>query len=443
MHDGRSWPADKVERRNIETLIPYARNSRTHSDEQITQIASSIKEWGFTNPILVDAQNEIIAGHGRLLAAKKLNLKEVPCIQADDWTEAQKKAYVIADNKLALNAGWDEELLKVEFNELTDLNFNLELTGFSLDELGNLFDEKEEEINRAGNLTNKFLAPPFSVLNSRDGWWQDRKKKWIELGIESEEGRDDDLTFNNNIAEMAGMKISNTSVFDPVLCELVYRWFCPKNGNIVDPFAGGSVRGIIASKLEKNYFGHELRSEQVESNRKQSKLICENFLPIWEIGDSININKTFKDVKADLIFSCPPYVDLEVYSDDKNDLSNMDYNSFLVNYKKIIEKSCSLLNNDAFACFVVGEVRDKKGYYYNFVGETINAFLDSGLKFYNEAILVTMVGSLPLRAGKGFSVSRKLGKTHQNVLVFVKGDPRVASEKCGEVEVDLSGFDDE
>ena len=91
MDDGRSWPADKVERRNIETLIPYARNSRTHSDEQITQIAASIKEWGFTNPILVDAQNEIIAGHGRLLAAKKLNLKEVPCIQADDWTEAQKK----------------------------------------------------------------------------------------------------------------------------------------------------------------------------------------------------------------------------------------------------------------------------------------------------------------------------------------------------------------
>ena len=111
-----------------------------------------------------------------------------------------KKAYVIADNKLALNAGWDEELLKVEFNELTDLNFNLELTGFSLDELGNLFDEKEEEINRAGNLTNKFLAPPFSVLNSRDGWWQDRKKKWIELGIESEEGRAEELTFNNNTA---------------------------------------------------------------------------------------------------------------------------------------------------------------------------------------------------------------------------------------------------
>ena len=143
--DGRSWPADKVERRDIETLIPYARNSRTHSDEQISQIAASIKEWGFTNPILVDSDNEIIAGHGRLLVAKKLNLKEVPCIQANNWTEAQKKAYVIADNKLALNAGWDDSLLKIEFKELTDLNFDVELTGFSLEELATLFDERNDD----------------------------------------------------------------------------------------------------------------------------------------------------------------------------------------------------------------------------------------------------------------------------------------------------------
>ena len=115
--NGRSWPADKVERRNIETLIPYARNSRTHSDEQVTQIAASIKEWGFTNPILIDGDNGIIAGHGRFLAAKKLNLQDVPCIEAKDWTEAQKKAYVIADNKLALNAGWDDSLLKIEFRD--------------------------------------------------------------------------------------------------------------------------------------------------------------------------------------------------------------------------------------------------------------------------------------------------------------------------------------
>lgn len=123
---------------NTADLIPYARNSRTHSEEQIAQIAASIREFGFTNPIIIDPENNIIAGHGRLLAAQKIGLKEVPCVVVSGWSEAQKKAYVIADNKLALNAGWDEEMLKLEFDELDDLGFNLELTGFSLDEIGNL-----------------------------------------------------------------------------------------------------------------------------------------------------------------------------------------------------------------------------------------------------------------------------------------------------------------
>lgn len=120
---------------NVADLIPYARNSRTHSDEQVTQIASSIKEFGFTNPVLIDRDNGIIAGHGRVMAAKKLGMKEVPCIVADGWTDAQKKAYVIADNKLALNAGWDNATLALEFAELQELGFDLSLTGFSAQEL--------------------------------------------------------------------------------------------------------------------------------------------------------------------------------------------------------------------------------------------------------------------------------------------------------------------
>jgi DNA modification methylase len=145
MKDGRSWPADKVERRNIKSIIPYARNSRTHSDEQVAQIAASIKEWGFTNPILVDVDGEIIAGHGRLLAAQKLGLDEVPCITAVGWSDAQKKAYVIADNKLALNAGWDNDMLSIEFAELKDMDFDLGLTGFDADELAKLLQEPEKD----------------------------------------------------------------------------------------------------------------------------------------------------------------------------------------------------------------------------------------------------------------------------------------------------------
>ena len=127
----------------VKDLIPYARNSRTHSEEQVTQIASSIREFGFTNPIIVDQQNNIIAGHGRILAANKLKIKEVPCVVVTGWTEAQKKAYIIADNKLALNAGWDEKMLSLEFDELQDMGFDLSLTGFSVSELSGLFFEPD------------------------------------------------------------------------------------------------------------------------------------------------------------------------------------------------------------------------------------------------------------------------------------------------------------
>ena len=125
----------KIEQRAIEALIPYARNSRTHSDAQVAQIAASIREFGFTNPVLVDKDGGIIAGHGRVMAARKLGLKDVPCIALGHLTAAQRKAYIIADNKLALNAGWDEELLAVEFADLKDAGFDLELTGFAAGEL--------------------------------------------------------------------------------------------------------------------------------------------------------------------------------------------------------------------------------------------------------------------------------------------------------------------
>jgi ParB-like chromosome segregation protein Spo0J len=129
--------------KNIKDLIPYCNNSRTHSDEQVQQIASSIKEFGFTNPVLIDEQGGIIAGHGRVMGAKKLGLNKVPCIVLDGLSEAQKKAYIIADNKLALNAGWDDELLKVELNSIALDGFNLDLTGFNIDEISKLFDESK------------------------------------------------------------------------------------------------------------------------------------------------------------------------------------------------------------------------------------------------------------------------------------------------------------
>lgn len=241
----------------------------------------------------------------------------------------------------------------------------------------------------------------------------------------------------------ADRSVSGTSIFDPVLCEIAYRWFSPVGGLILDPFAGGSVRGIVASKLGRQYIGHELRQEQVDANRIQGGELCgdDEHPPAWIAGDSRNIDTTCADVDADMVFSCPPYADLEVYSDDPKDLSTMKYSDFRTVYFEIIKKACDRLRPDSFACFVVGEVRDKRGHYIDFVGDTVQAFRDAGLHYYNEAILITAVGSLPIRAGKQFSSGRKLGKTHQNVLVFVKGDGKKAAARCGVVDVDESMFD--
>ena len=442
-------PCMKIEQLPTADLIPYARNTRTHSPEQVAQIAGSIREFGFTNPILIDGENGIIAGHGRVMAASKLGLAKVPCIRLAHLTDTQKRAYIIADNKLALNAGWDEEMLGLELADLREADFDLGMMGFDEDELSDLFAEPAPEAESSGesgsgSLASKFGVPPFSVLNARDGWWQDRKRKWIALGIDSEEGRNAPAGGSPDmLARQSGE--SGTSIFDPTLCELAYRWFSPSNGTVLDPFAGGSVRGIVASVLGRQYIGVDLRQEQVNANRIQGDKICPNLPPAWHNADSRDIDKICHDVDADFIFSCPPYADLEVYSSNPLDLSTMDYADFKEAYFEIIAKACSRLKQDRFACFVVGDVRDKSGNYYNFVGDTVEAFKSAGLNYYNEAILTTPCGSVAMRAGNSFSTSRKLGKAHQNVLVFVKGDGKKAAQACGECdfgELSAEGIDD-
>jgi hypothetical protein len=187
-------------------LIAYVRNARTHSDEQVAQIAASIAEFGFVNPILIGADDVIIAGHGRLTAAKRLGLAEVPVIVIDHLSDAQRRALVIADNKLAENAGWDEAMLRAELSALQDESYDLDLLGFAEDELGRLLDSMNADVGGAeaedgaaedapqpaqssSTLAERFGVPPFSVLDARKGWWQDRKRAWIALGIRSELGR--------------------------------------------------------------------------------------------------------------------------------------------------------------------------------------------------------------------------------------------------------------
>lgn len=292
------------------------------------------------------------------------------------------------------------------------------------------FDLFGAEIIKDKILRDKFIEPPFSVLDTKSGNWQRRKNLWKTIGMKSEVGRDvktyaiptGKYDKSKMDTEYYGEKAQalNTSIFDPALCEVLYRWFCKEGGEILDPFAGGSVRGIVANKLGFKYTGIDIRPEQIESNVEQGVEILEaDNQPIWIVGDSDIVLNDLKQ-PFDFVFSCPPYADLEVYSDLKGDISNMPYIKFMEAYDSIIDKSCKLLKRGSYACFVVGEVRDKKGNYIGFVGDTIKSFEKAGLKYYNEAILLNAIASASMRADRQFSAGQKLVKVHQNVLVFKK-----------------------
>jgi len=363
-------------------------------------------------------------------------------------------------------------------------------------------------------------VPPFSVLDARQGYWQDRKRVWIGLGLKGELGRgvsllklskqndeyrynkkeypsqskqtlgaiasnaagengiqtrtgkysvapkvpgtiggrgaslgqgltakrgtDGKLEYGNILAGRAKAfgtegnisEATGTSIFDPVLSELLYRWFMPQGGHVLNPMSGEATHGVVAGYLGYKFTGVELRPEQAESNREQARSIGVDRTAQWITADALTID-TLNIEPADFVVSCPPYADLEVYSDNPLDISTMEYKEFIAVYSEIIKKSCAVLREDRFAAFVVGEVRDKAGIYYDFVGDTIKAFKAAGLKYYNEMILVTSVGSLPIRAGRQFNAGRKIGKTHQNVLVFLKGDSKKAVKACGPITVEI------
>lgn len=269
-------------------------------------------------------------------------------------------------------------------------------------------------------MRERFLEIPFSVLDTKQGHWQKRKEKWRELGLESEVGREGGLMKYSKTILSQRKYIRGSSIFDEALTELMYHWFCPEQGKILDPFAGGSVRGIIAHYLNRQYVGIELREEQVVSNRNQAQRIIPDNQPTWHMGDSDKVLDSISD-EFDFIFTCPPYFSLEVYSELPDDLSNMSDEEFIVKYESIIKKSCDKLKKGAYACIVVGDVRDKNGYYKDFITTTKLAFYKAGMRLYNEAILLQ--GGLNLagmRVNRIFTASKKLVKVHQNVLIFKK-----------------------
>lgn len=429
----------KIEYKPVEDLIMYANNPRKNDGAALDAVVASIKEFGFKNPVVVDRDNVIVCGHTRVKAAKKLKIEEVPTICADDLTPAQIKAYRLADNKVSEIAEWDMELLELE---LEDIDLDMEVFGF--DDLEGDGESKYDGTGDSGSLIEDFIIPPFSVLDTRQGYWQERKRAWKALGLKSEVGRDEALLGQglNDLAKNTGMDLTGTSIFDPVLCETMYAWFNVKEGKIFDPFAGGSVRGIIAAHLGFDYTGIDLRQEQVDANIENAKEL--GYKPTWICDDSLNADKYIKDESVDMIMSCPPYADLEQYSDDPRDISTMEYDDFLRVYTEIIKISIKKLKPNRFAVWVVGDVRDKKGFYRDFLSDTKKAFINAGVPLYNEFVLVEQIATAAVRARKQFNAARKNAKCHQNVLVFFKGDPKTIKDNYHEViPADLPGMEEE
>lgn len=302
----------------------------------------------------------------------------------------------------------------------------------------NLFGWQDPIEEVKASLFDKFIVPPFSVLDRRQGYWQNRKRTWLKLGIKSELGRNEHLCFNLNSFDadtdkkvrqgQAQADAPSTSVFDPVLCELAYTWFCPKGGAILDPFCGGSVRGIVACQLGYRYTGIDLRDEQIQENRKQAKQIlgdeCISDLT-YITGDSDSVLVALQGT-YDFAFTCPPYFDLEVYSDSPKDISNMDWEGFNKAYESILGKACNLLRKDAFFGIVIGDVRGKDGCFKGLPNVTQIIMKKNGFGLYDDFILIDPLGSASMRADKQFTATRKCVTTHQRFMVFLKGDPRKA-----------------
>ena len=407
----------------------------------VDAVALSYEEFGQRKPIVATKDKIVIGGNHQLAAAKKLGWTHIAVLFTDD-NELKAKAFALADNRTSDLGTYDNDLLSDMLASVSSDPKLLSATSFKEEDLLNLSYLPDDKPKR--DFVKEFGAPPFSVLDTRQGYWQDRKREWLDFGIKSELGREENMLFGD-IDKRVGKSdyVTNTSVFDPVLTEIMYKWFMAPGGKVLDLFAGGSVRGIVASVLDRYYTGIDLAKDQIKENYKQAKKLVPNNIPNWIVGDSTNVLDLAKD-KYDFILTCPPYGFLEVYSDDPNDLSNMPTEKFNKLYRDIINKGCSLLKENRFACIVVGEYREKKTKaYVDFVGTTVQAFRDAGLEYHNEIVLLNAIGTAPFRAGGYFDKDRKVAKTHQNVLVFYKGDSIKATEYCGKVVgVDLKNNDD-
>lgn len=383
-------------------------------------------------------------------------------IKATDLSEEEQREFIIKDN---VGYGeWDMDALANEWDAE-------ELDDWGLD----VWQNKEWENGESSGATNskpanaslndRFIVPPFSILDTRKGYWQERKKKWRELIGDNGESRNDTLitspeikykdlyqrtrqhreelglTFKeyldkyvpDDVKEREASKVlsAGVSLLDPVMAEIVCRWFGQDNCKTFDCFAGDSVFGYVSAHLGNEFVGIELRPEQARLNNERVEGMTARYIN----DDGQNVAQHIAPDSQDLLFSCPPYFDLEKYSDLENDASNQDsYEDFIKILENAFKAAVGCLKDNRFAVIVVGDVRDKStGFYYDFCGDIKRIFKEAGMPLYNEIILVETGASTALRAGR-YMESRKVAKMHQNILVFYKGKTKEIKNNFKKIE---------
>jgi DNA modification methylase len=453
----------------ISDLKEYHKNPRKITTERFDKLFKSLKKLGDLGGIIVNLNtNEVIGGNQRVKAFLSerdkyvIELTETFETPINDGTLSY--GYVVRDSGLASEqkfsyreVKWDEkqaEEANIVANKVTGAwdfdtlanKFEVEdllKWGFELNELG-LGDK--EKLQESGNLMEKFIVPPFSILDTRKGYWQDRKRAWVEKIGNLSESRENtlydsysggDMQFyvkKQKVETMLGHKITTeeylekyyepdmfhggTSNFDPVVAELMFRWFCREGGKILDPFAGEATKAFVAGTLKMGYVGVELRLDQIKEN---DKLIKDLAGVKFVNGDSNKLSEVVTEGDFDMVFTSPPYYDLEVYS--KEDMSALGtYEEFMAGYESIFKQCYGKMKDNSFLVLKVGEIRDKKtGKMRNFVGDNISVMERIGFNFYNKLILVNPVSTGAVRATAQFR-SRKIVKVHQDILVFYKGN---------------------
>jgi hypothetical protein len=404
----------------LSEIKPNTSNPRTIKDVKFKQLVQSIKDFPEMlqlRPIVVDEEMVILGGNMRFAACKDAGLSEVYIIKATALTEQQKQEFIIKDN---VGFGeWDWDILANEWNTDDLLNWGLELPFFD--------DSKSLLTGEAtSSLKDRFIIPPFSILDTRQGYWQSRKRHWNTLIGDNGESREETLfrSKGNPVSDALRTMKNGVSILDAVLAELSNAWFGLPNGNTFDCFAGDSVFGFVSSYLGNNFTGIELRPEQTALNNERVKDMSATYI----CDDGRNVLTHIEPKSQDLLFSCPPYFNLEVYSDMENDASNQDsYEDFIELLNTAFSNAIHCLKDNRFAVITVGDVRDKNGCYYRFVDDVKNIFCNNGMKLYNELILVEAIGGARLRVN-GMMKSRKVPKTHQNILVFFNGDTKQISK---------------